>query len=878
MPRKRARPRPPAGVQRLEPRRLLSAAAPRAYYLSPTGSDSADGATPATAWRTLAAVDAVTLYAGDRVLLRGGGTFPGTLTLGPADAGTAADPITVSSYGTGLATISSGGADGIDVTDTSGVGISNLVVVGSSSAVSTSTGIKLFDDLPAATPRLANGVSIDSVDVSGYGFVGIAIGSATVTTGFDGVRVTNSSLHNDDDAGLFSYAGTYTANPAPYGLAHADLYVGDVTAYANAGHAGSNDSGSGIELGSVQGATVEHCTAYANGANNNSTGGGPVGIWTYDSDGVVIQSNESYGNLAGHKDGDGFDLDGGTTDAVLQDNYSHDNAGSGILLCQFAGASPWADNVVRYNVSQNDGGPLNYPAIDLWAASTTDTLTDAEVYGNTIYDGKTGSAAPKGIEVDVATTAVHFRNNIVDVTAGGTPVLVKAVGTGLLFQGNDYWAGSAAALGISWLGKTFATLPAWLAAATPQERVGTAAVGLAVDPELADAGGGGTIGFGNDLTTLSAYRIAAGSPLMNAGVNLATLGVTHLPTADYFGQPVPDASAYDVGADQVVVGPLMLTSAADVLELSSDGKSVQVWTTATATGTAAQTVPLSALTGVTVPAGTSLAINATNGSLPSSIPVTFAAGSAATTVTQIGTSATLAAVVPNGATVRFAGTQSVGSLAVAAGGKATVADPAAGGHAVMVVGSLALGGTLDLTDNDLVVTAGNLATLSAAAAAAAGYAGGAWTGHGLTSSSAAADAARVTGAGVIAAPSATTFDGVPVPAGAVLAKDTFYGDANLDGRVDIADYTRLDAGFLAALTGWANGDANYDGTVDGSDYALIDNAFNAQQATMALAAAPAAVPAAAPAVLAAPAARTTAAATLAAAAQQQRDRAAAAKP
>jgi hypothetical protein len=62
----------------------------------------------------------------------------------------------------------------------------------------------------------------------------------------------------------------------------------------------------------------------------------------------------------------------------------------------------------------------------------------------------------------------------------------------------------------------------------------------------------------------------------------------------------------------------------------------------------------------------------------------------------------------------------------------------------------------------------------------------------------------------------------------VLVKYTDYGDANLDGTVNVADYTRLDAGFISGgkLTGWFNGDFNYDGVVDGSDYTLMDNAFN----------------------------------------------------
>ena len=67
----------------------------------------------------------------------------------------------------------------------------------------------------------------------------------------------------------------------------------------------------------------------------------------------------------------------------------------------------------------------------------------------------------------------------------------------------------------------------------------------------------------------------------------------------------------------------------------------------------------------------------------------------------------------------------------------------------------------------------------------------------------------------------------------VLVKYTYYGDTNLDGKVDGTDYSRIDNGALTHATGWFNGDFNYDGIINGSDYTLIDNAFNTQGAILA---------------------------------------------
>ena len=57
-----------------------------------------------------------------------------------------------------------------------------------------------------------------------------------------------------------------------------------------------------------------------------------------------------------HVDGDGFDLDGGVTNSVIQYCYSHDNDGPGLMLYGYtdAGVATWNNNTIRYCVSQND--------------------------------------------------------------------------------------------------------------------------------------------------------------------------------------------------------------------------------------------------------------------------------------------------------------------------------------------------------------------------------------------------------------------------------------------------------------------------------------------------------------------------------------------
>jgi probable HAF family extracellular repeat protein len=168
---------------------------------------------------------------------------------------------------------------------------------------------------------------------------------------------------------------------------------------------------------------------------------------------------------------------------------------------------------------------------------------------------------------------------------------------------------------------------------------------------------------------------------------------------------------------------------------------------------------------------------------------------------------------------------------------------------------IAWAGQIDLANNDMDVPNGNLSTLTAQVAEGynTGYMGGTWSGtnlfngyvmgatiiyNGIVSSAAANDTTFLTALGVIQNTTASgsrlysTFDGQPVAASDVLIKYTYYGDADLNGKVDGSDYSRIDNGYLNKLTGWGNGDFNYDGVIDGSDYTLIDNAYNTQGASL----------------------------------------------
>jgi hypothetical protein len=72
-------------------------------------------------------------------------------------------------------------------------------------------------------------------------------------------------------------------------------------------------------------------------------------------------------------------------------------------------------------------------------------------------------------------------------------------------------------------------------------------------PKFRSAGGGGTINNANKLSTLTAYKLAVGSPLRDTGQNLSASPFNlSVGTQDFYGTPLVQGLTTDIGAYEAV--------------------------------------------------------------------------------------------------------------------------------------------------------------------------------------------------------------------------------------------------------------------------------------------------------------------------------------
>jgi hypothetical protein len=514
------------------------------YYVSPSGHDTATGTSPATAWRTLGHVSRIGLRPGDRLLLQGGGQFPGQLTIGRGDAGNAARPLVIGSYGRGPATITSIGA-AVYVYDTAGIEISNLNLVGRPPAGHSGAGLMLYSDLSAG--RQLKQVTVDHVSVSGF-YNGISFGGKNAGAGFMDVRISNCLLSNNVDNGLLSYGPLFNGQSPSY--ANQNVSVSDVVSFSNHGdpQVDTHNTGNGIVLGSVRDGTIKDSTAYDNGGAGGDHEG-PAGIWTYDSTDVDIERNLSYDNTTPNRvDGNGFGLDQNTSDSVMQRNLSFGNAGTGFLVYSSFKNGAEKNDVVRYNISSDDArdGTTFYGGITIDGVAA-----DVDIDQNTVImtpsPGLPPGVSSPALRLSAELNGVNVRNNIFASNYGPVVADTTALKPTLAsLQGNDYFT-AFGPWSITWGSASYNSLAEWRSASS-EETVAGHASGFTVDPETVGPVVGVQAKMAPDgVAAGRGFALRTGSALRGSGLNLAALHPGPGQATNFAGQPM-SADHPNVGA------------------------------------------------------------------------------------------------------------------------------------------------------------------------------------------------------------------------------------------------------------------------------------------------------------------------------------------
>ncbi len=165
------------------------------YFIdSQNGSDTGDGTTTNTAWRTLAKVNATLFAAGDSVMFKCGGAWTGSLAI--ANSGTSNNPITYASYGSG---------------NQPAIGVTNVVdVIGITGDWIVLAGLHIFGN-GTAGGGAAWGVSIAGSHVTVTNCEINSSGAGVYTTGHS-ILVTHCNIHDmlpchDDPGGDDDYGG-----------------------------------------------------------------------------------------------------------------------------------------------------------------------------------------------------------------------------------------------------------------------------------------------------------------------------------------------------------------------------------------------------------------------------------------------------------------------------------------------------------------------------------------------------------------------------------------------------------------------------------------------------------------------------------------------
>lgn len=545
---------------------LLSQGHTTYYVDNDKGNNSNPGTSVGLAWKSISKLNTVVFSPGDKILLKKGGAWTGTLR--PQGEGTAESPILIDSYGTGAKPIINGagardeGPDGIintadDVLDGGAVillknqsywSIANIEVTNPSTTEGNRQGIKIVveDVIGSATDKIVQGIKIKGVtvrDVFGeYSFEkgkdtgGISLlifratGSATVPVDakFDNILIEECEIRNMNRTGIFT--GSSGKISAETSFNKASFPITNLIIRRNIV---DNCTGDGIIVRYAESPLIESNLATNNHSGDESLVKYGVSVWCRSTNDAVFQFNEVYGTQGISADGLAFDADLDAVNTIFQYNYSHDNLGGFVLMMRTA-----ENTIVRYNISQRDGRSNAVNRIFHFAKypASVGLPPDAQIYNNSfhVYDDTNTTAAESIAISDFADSRTVYSNNIFYNEKGG---IVKREEDKSVWRYNHFYNYSDM---------------------IPDSPTGIYGEGLGVNtnstgnPLLDNSGSSGNLkgigtrnadGSSSLGTQADGYKINSKSPLYQKGILISNNG-----GKDFFGKTVSSTARPSKGA------------------------------------------------------------------------------------------------------------------------------------------------------------------------------------------------------------------------------------------------------------------------------------------------------------------------------------------
>lgn len=328
--------------------------AQKCYYIDASnGNDANDGLSESKAWKNLERTKQVTFGPGEKLLLKRGEVFGGELEI--VGRGTSARPVLVDAYGEGERPCIVGNDASlyaVRIFNSDHVTVQNLEIVNTGrQPLPYRTGLKIeCKDYGVSHNIKVSNLSIRDVNGSLVkeqgGGSGIYIVNAgdSIASRFDSLLIENCHiLRCTRNAMIWNgYYDRHNWNPSKHTIVRNNLI--------------EQVPGDGIVPIGCDSTLIEY-NVMRDCPETLPMTEAAAGIWPWSCDNTLIQFNE----VSGHKapwDAQGFDCDYNSTNTVIQYNYSHDNYGGMVLICDSGerGFSLGNQNsVVRYNISIGDG-------------------------------------------------------------------------------------------------------------------------------------------------------------------------------------------------------------------------------------------------------------------------------------------------------------------------------------------------------------------------------------------------------------------------------------------------------------------------------------------------------------------------------------------